>query len=200
MTGYDPDTLEFYQKEAPVYTASGAGGVSRHLPDFLTRLQKGAKILELGCGGGIDAAYMIAQGFEVTPTDGTSAIAALAEKRLGRKVAVMRFDQLEAIDEFDAVVASASLLHVPRNELTSILRLIWQALKTGGWHFATYKGGGVEGRDGFGRYFNYLNRDQLLDQYSAAAEWGDIDLVEGMGGGYDGTQGPWLRIIARKPV
>ncbi|MGC1468661.1 MAG: class I SAM-dependent methyltransferase [Sphingorhabdus sp.] len=200
MTGYDPETLRFYQEEAPVYTASGTGGAARHLPDFLTRLNKGAKILELGCGGGIDAAYMIAQGFEVTPTDGTPAIATLAEKRIGQTVSVMRFDQLDAVEEFDAVVASASLLHAPRTELPSILRLIWDSLKPGGWHIATYKGGGVEGRDGFGRYFNYLNRIQLLDYYLAAAKWTDIDIVEGMGGGYDGKQGPWLRIVARKPV
>ena len=67
----DDRTLKFYSKEAPVYTASGKGGVSRHLTGFLQRLPEGAKVLELGCGGGRDAEAMIAAGFDVQPTDGT---------------------------------------------------------------------------------------------------------------------------------
>lgn len=200
MNGHDPATLAFYEIEAPVYTASGTGGVGRHIPEFLTRLCPAARILELGCGGGIDAAYMTAQGHVVIATDGCAAIAARAEVRLGKPVRVMRFDELNAEAEFDAVVASASLLHVPRDDLPNILRLIWTALKPGGWHIATYKGGGFEGRDGFGRYFNYPDREQLRGFYEAAANWSELDIIEGIGGGYDGKQGPWLRIVVKKPV
>jgi SAM-dependent methyltransferase len=199
VSGYDSQTLEFYEREAPVYTASGCNGVARHIPDFLKRLTPGAKILELGCGGGIDAAYMIAQGHNVTATDGCAAIAKQAEARLGRPVRVMRFDELDAVAEYDAVVASASLLHVPRAQLSSVLTRVWRALKPGGWHVATYKGGGFEGRDRFGRYFNYPDRDQLLDSYRDAVPWLDIEIVESIGGGYDGKQGPWLRFTGRRP-
>jgi SAM-dependent methyltransferase len=199
VSGYDPATLAFYESETPVYTASGSGGIARHIPDFLARLAPASAILELGCGGGIDAAYMIAQGHHVAATDGCAAIAVQAEARLGQAVKVMRFDELDAEAEYDAVVASATLLHVPRAELSAILRRVWTALKPGGWHVATYKGGGVEGRDGFGRYFNYPNRDQLRAFYSSAAPWDDVEIVEGIGGGYDGKQGPWLRFIGRRP-
>ena len=154
MSGYDPATLDFYASEAPVYAASGPDGIARHLPEFLDRLRPGARILELGCGGGRDASHMIEMGFDVEPTDGTAEIALQAEVRLDRTVRVMRFDELESIAEYDAVIASASLLHVPRADLPSILQRIWTALKPGGWHIASYNGGGVEGRDGFGRYFN----------------------------------------------
>jgi cyclopropane fatty-acyl-phospholipid synthase-like methyltransferase len=47
-------------------------------------LQPGARILELGCGGGRDAEAMVAAGFEVDPTDGTPEIARKAEERLGK--------------------------------------------------------------------------------------------------------------------
>lgn len=199
MSGYDPATLAFYESEAPVYAASGSGGVARHIPDFLVRLTPGSKILELGCGGGIDAAYMIAQGHHVTATDGCSAIAAQAESRLGQPVKVMRFDELDSEAKYDAVVASASLLHVPRNELSAVLQRIWTALKPGGWHVATYKSGGLEGRDHFGRYFNYPDCEQLHAFYQIAARWDNIEIVEGVGGGYDGKQGPWLRFIGSRP-
>jgi len=45
--GEDARTLAFYAAEAPVYTASGTQGASRHLPDFLAQLRPGASILEL---------------------------------------------------------------------------------------------------------------------------------------------------------
>jgi cyclopropane fatty-acyl-phospholipid synthase-like methyltransferase len=105
---YDPATLAFYANEAPVYAASTPDGVARHLPDFLARLQPGARILELGCGGGRDAHFMLQLGFDVDATDGTAEIAVQAEQRLGRPVRVMRFDMLESVAEYDAVVATYS--------------------------------------------------------------------------------------------
>ncbi len=200
MTGYDPATLEFYAREAPVYTASGPNGASRHLPAFLDKLPPGARILELGCGGGRDALYMLEKGFELEATDGTAEIAKHAEKLLGKPVHVMRFDELDAEAEFDAVVASASLLHVPLPDLPAILARIYNALRPGGWHIASYKGGGKAGRDGFGRYFNYPDAERLRELYSKAGLWKECDIWSGQGGGYDGKQGPWHAVTVQKPT
>ena len=196
---FDPATLAFYAHEAPVYAARGTDGASRHLELFLDRLTPGCRILELGCGGGRDAALMISRGFDVDPTDGVPEIAAKAEALLGSPVRIMRFDALNAVAAYDAVWASASLLHVPRAGLTDILTCIWRALKPGGWHEASYKGGRHEGRDMFDRYYNYLSRAQLVAHYEAAGPWETVRLEEGTGGGYDGKQGPWLSITVHKP-
>ncbi|MFT3978502.1 MAG: class I SAM-dependent methyltransferase [Sphingomonas bacterium] len=195
---YDAATLRFYSDEAPVYTASGKDGISRHLEGFLALLRPGARILELGCGRGRDAEFMINRGFEVHPTDGAPEIAAKAEDRIGIPVRVMRFDEIEERGAYDAVYASASLLHVPVDDLPAVLAKIHAALMPGGLHFASYKGGGEAGRDRFGRYFNYLSYTQALEAYQAAASWADVAVNETTGGGYDGIQGPWLTIVARK--
>jgi SAM-dependent methyltransferase len=191
--------MRFYSEEAPVYAASGRGLVNRRLHDFLELLPPRARILELGCGGGRDAEAMIAAGFDVDPTDGTPEIARKAEERLGRNVRVLRFDELDASEAFDAVWASASLLHVPRNSLPAVLELVFKSLKPGGLHFASYKGGGTEGRDRFGRYFNYLSRQEVTDAYEQSAPWEILSVNECLGGGYDGQQGPWVAITVRKP-
>jgi hypothetical protein len=99
----DLPTLRFYAQSEQVYCASGPGGVSRNLHAFLGMLKPGACILELGCGGGRDAEAMIAAGFKVDPTDGTPEIARKAEERLGQPVRVMRFDELDAVETYDAV-------------------------------------------------------------------------------------------------
>ena len=85
---------------------------------------------------------MIAAGFDVDPTDGSPEIARIAEERLGRPVRVVHFDKLDALETYDAIWANASLLRVPRSSLPQIFALVFQALRPGGLHFASYKGGG----------------------------------------------------------
>ena len=198
--GFDPATLAFYSREAPDYAASGPDGTSRWLAPCLDRLPPGSRILELGCGSGRDAEAMIRAGHNVDPTDGIAEMTAQASARIGRPVRIMRFDELEAIEAYDAIWAHASLLHVPRPALPSILARIFNALKPGGIHFANYKAGGVEGRDSMGRYFNYTDRPFLLEAYAASGAW-HIDRIEAYtSGGYDGGQGPWLAIEAHRKI
>jgi SAM-dependent methyltransferase len=195
---FDDATLAYYRDVAPVYSAAGAGGQSRHLSAFLRRLRPGSRILELGCGGGIDAAAMLAQGFSVDATEASPTIATVAEERLNRPVRIMRFDELEEDEVYDAVWANACLIHVPRQALPDILLRVFQALKPLGLHFASYKSGGQEGRDSAGRYYNYPSRDQLTHAYGQSAPWKIIDLVEYSGGGFETGQGPWLAITAQR--
>jgi SAM-dependent methyltransferase len=194
----DDPTLAFYGAEAPVYTASGPGGTSRFLGDFMDRLAPGARVLELGCGGGRDSEAMLARGFDVVPTDGVPEIAQQAEARIGRAVRIMAFDQIDYVAEFDAAWTNASLLHVPRPALGNVLTLIHRALKPGGLHFANFKAGGTEGRDEHGRYFNYLSYEQMLEAYRSAANWKVIDSSEYLGGGYQHGKIPWVSITVRK--
>lgn len=193
----DERTLGFYAREASAY-AGVKWEEHGHLAAFLDRLQPGASILELGCGGGRDAGAMLARGFEVDVTDGVPEMAREAEARIGQPVRVMRFDELETQERYDAVWAHASLLHVPRAELPAILRRVWRALKPGGLHFANFKSGGEEGRDRFGRYYSYLPPDDLIDLYRRAAAWEILGSEQGMGSGYDGMLAPWVALTVRK--
>ena len=198
MAPFDPATLSFYATEAPAYHAKGPDAINCDLPRFLDSLSARSTILELGCGAGRDAAYMLGRGFLVDPTDGVAEMAELASVRLGRPVQVMRFDELESVARYDAVYASYSLLHVPRVALGDVLKRIWTALKPGGWHMATFKSGGEEGRDALGRYFNYLSVVQARDFYAMAGKWELLEFTEGEGAGYDGRISPWVNVIARK--
>jgi SAM-dependent methyltransferase len=195
---FDPETLDFYANEAPVYAASGPGGASRHLSRFLDQLAPGARVLELGCGGGRDAEAMIARGFVVDPTDGSAALAAEAGRRLNRPVRVLRFDELDADATYDAVWAAACLLHVPRIGLPKVLARVHRALKPRGLHFASYKSLGAQGRDSFGRLFNHLTAAELVAAYDRSAAWDLVALEEYTGGGYDQRQGPWVAVTMRR--
>ncbi len=58
-------TLDFYAREAEAYATRYT--MSEKLASFLALLPPGARILELGCGGGQDSEAMIAAGFDVLP-------------------------------------------------------------------------------------------------------------------------------------
>ncbi len=194
----DRATYEFYQSQAPHFSLSAAVSHSRHLDGFLDRLSVDARILELGCGGGRDAARILERGFDLDATDGIPAMVAKANERHNVGARLMRFDQLEAHAAYDAVWAHACLLHCPRAELPEVLSRIHRALIPGGVHYASFKLGNGEGRDLLGRLHNFPSSQWLLDVYSAA-HFEEIEHEIFAGKGSDGTQRDWLAVTVRKP-
>ena len=191
------DTIAYYQRNAPGYVLSFAQAPSRHLDAFLDRLTPGARVLELGCGGGRDSARILERGFALDATDGTPAMVAKANERFDVGARVMRFDELEATDEYDAVWAHACLLHVPRDRLPAILHRIRRALKPEGWHFANFKLGDrhhpVEGPDRLGRWTN-LPDERWLDEAYRAAGFHIRAAQRYRGEGADGTMRDWYAL------
>ena len=84
-------TLRFYADNAKAYAGYREKANEIRLEAFLSRLSPGPLILELGCGNGRDSGFMIERGFDVTPTDGVAEMAEQASRRLGRRVALLRF-------------------------------------------------------------------------------------------------------------
>jgi SAM-dependent methyltransferase len=197
---HDAATLAFYDREAAAYAARNYQEArSAPLDRFLDMLPPGAAILELGCGGGRNAEQMIGRGFDVTATDGSPGLAAEAERRLGRAVRLMLFEELDAVDVFDAVWAAASLLHAPAEALPIILGKVRRALKPGGRFLASYKAGSRPDRDALGRYYNFPSEAGLRDAYGQAGPWASLVIEHAEGGGYDGVARDWLICQVVKP-
>ena len=196
MTNGDP-TSSFYDDNATIYAARERNLPQSRLDAFLAALPAGASILELGCGAGQDAAYMISRGFDMIPTDGSSELAKQAEALIGKPVRILRFETLDSREVHDGVWAEASLLHVSRASLPDVLDRIRRALKNGGIFHASFKAGDAEGHDTLGRYYNYPSAAwlaALLDE----GGWRDVAITEADGGGFDGKPTKWLYVKARK--
>lgn len=193
----DEATLAFYQRSAPHYTLSFGQAPSRHLDAFLDRLQPEARVLELGCGAGRDAARMAERGFAVDATDGTPAMVRKANERFDLGARVMLFDDLDAELAYDAIWAHACLLHVPRAAVPDMLARIFRALRQGGWHYASFKLGDEEGRCLLGRLHNFPDPEWIVSAYREAG----FDIVSTEiweGSGADGTIRDWIAITVRK--
>jgi SAM-dependent methyltransferase len=194
----DEETLKFYRGNAEAYAGREITSRQARLAAFLARLPPGASILELGCGAGGDTAEMLARGFDVRATDGSPEMAAVASRRLGRTVETLLFQDLDAVEAYDAVWANACLLHVPRDELADVLTLIWRALKGNGHFYASYKTGDVEGRDTLNRYYNYPSPEWLRTIYTSAGNWSSLEIETGEVIGFDKKWAPMLFVVASK--
>ncbi|TCR69809.1 class I SAM-dependent methyltransferase [Bosea sp. BK604] len=197
MSGKDATTLDFYAAEAEAYAARGQAASQDRLASFLAALPPGGRVLELGCGAGQDSQAMLARGFDVTPSDGSPELAKQAERRLGRPVRVLLFEDLVESGAYDGIWANACLLHVPRAALPDVIARIHAALRPGGAFYASFKAGAREGRDRFDRYYNYPSADWLKQAYGPE-RWTRLDISEEMGGGYDGEPTRWLHALAFK--
>lgn len=81
--------------------------------------------------------------------------------------------------------------------LPDIIGRIHAALKPGGVFYASFKAGSQEGRDQFGRYYNYPSAEWLRTAYDPA-RWRSIEINQDLGSGYDGKPTLWLHVTATR--
>ena len=194
----DPATIAFYQERAPHWVFHSGERHSHQLDAFLDRLPPDGAVLELGCGGGRDAARIRERGFAVDATDAVPALVTRANQAFALGARVMAFHELEGEAAYAGVWAHASLLHCPRAALPDVLARIHRALVPGGWHFASFKLGDGEGRDLLGRLHNFPPAEWLVAAYEAAG-FAIAAQETYVGQASDGTQRDWIDLTVRKP-
>ena len=79
----------------------------------------------------------------------------------------MQFQDIDFNEAFDGIWASASLLHVPSDELELVLSNLRNALKPNGFLYASFKKGDFEGMRN-GRYFNDFDERSAKELFENA--------------------------------
>jgi SAM-dependent methyltransferase len=137
-----------YDRLAERFAAWSAGlpheGRSRYLDMLDERVPAGARILDLGCGQGLERLY---RRYEATGVDVSAAQIARARERWPQ-ARFLHSDMLEAEladGGFDAVVALYSLIHIPHEFHRDAWRRIARWLRPGGWFTGSF---GVRQNDG----------------------------------------------------
>lgn len=153
-------TLKYYNDNAEAYIENTLhANVSDLYAHFLPKVPEGGSILDLGCGSGRDSKYFIDLGYKVTAVDGSEEFCKKAKENLDIDALCMRFEEICFEEEFNAVWACASLLHVPKNEIHSILRKIERALKPEGILYMSFKYGTEERISGERTFSDYTEKD-----------------------------------------
>ena len=115
-------------------------------------LEEGDTILDLGCGSGRDSLAFYEQGFDVTPLDASEEMCKLAEIHTGLEVLNMAYEDMEFDEVFDGVWGNEALIHVPEDEIDSVMERVIEALCQGGILYLSFQEGDFEGIQN-GRYF-----------------------------------------------
>ncbi|MBI4114681.1 MAG: class I SAM-dependent methyltransferase [Candidatus Niyogibacteria bacterium] len=172
---------------------------------FISFLQPGALVLDVGCGGGVKAQYLAKKGFKVFGIDFSAGMIEIARREVPEaEFAVMDMKDLSSIRrEFDGVFAQASLLHIPKKEVHLVFREFLSHLKPNGYLYVAVK----EKKDNapdeeekqendygyeYKRFFSFYTIDELKQYFLDA---GLAIVYEGV---VPSGKTRWLSVIGRK--
>ncbi len=134
-----------YDKIAEFY-AKKFSEPSEHIKEFLALLPQNTKILDIGCGVGVNTNFMVLEGFEVIGID-------LSKGML--KIAKHKFPQIDfrqqnikklnfSSNSFNGILASFSLIHISKKDIPMLLKKFHQILKKNGAIYIALQGGKSE--------------------------------------------------------
>jgi SAM-dependent methyltransferase len=194
-------TKRFYESNATTYAeATWKLSMGQQVSNFTARLPSGATVVDLGCGAGRDLKAFSDCGFFAVGLDISAPLASIAQQHSGCPVVIADLRYLPlASARFDGVWASASLLHLARNDIGQALAEIFRILKPDGVFFSSMKAGLGERADEQGRWYSYYDVEQwrsLLERAGFQA----LSLQSSLQ--HTGTLSPtsttWISSIARR--
>lgn len=172
--------------------------VSQNIAAFLGAFHKDKvlDILDIGCGPGRDIHYFKSVGHRPVGLDGSAAFCNMAAELTGCPVLRQNFLELDLPDQaFDGIYANASLFHVPRQRLASVLDKLHRALRCEGILFTSNPRGNEEALRGR-RYGHYMELE-TSECFLTAANF-EILHHYYRPQGLPREQQPWLAIVSKR--
>lgn len=131
---YDDHAQEFYESTINA-------DMSELIRKFTSYLKPGAHILDAGSGVGRDTKTFLEMGYKVTAFDASQEMVKISTEYTGVKTRLLRFEEMDYINEFDAIWACASLLHVNSLDLVDVFTRLGASMKDDGVMFISFKYG-----------------------------------------------------------
>lgn len=163
------ETIKAYKRLGKKYIKDTERFTPPEFFDFVKLLPKGGKVLEAGCSGGRDSNKFVQKGFRVIGIDLVDIFLKEARKNVpNAKFIKMDFRKLKFPQNyFDAIWATAVLLHIKKKDILKTLKGFYRVLKPGGkLHIRVKRGKGIiYEKDilsgGERRLFVYFLKDEL---------------------------------------
>ncbi len=164
-------TMQTYNQVADQYVARGKRNgrwdtPSEHFQQFLNHLPSMAKVLDVGCGPGIETAYFRQAGLLTVGLDFSIGMLKQAQQQVGTGFGQADMRQLPvAAASLDAVWMQASLLHLPRVDAPQAIAEAYRVLRPSGHYYMSVKQG--DGEEYIAnladqpRYFIYYQPDEV---------------------------------------
>lgn len=192
------DTINYYNQNADAFVENTISvDMSAIQKRFLSAIPKYAKILDLGCGSGRDSKFFVNLGYSVTAVDGSLELCQKAFSYIGLPVRCLLFEELDYHNEFDAIWACASLLHVEKSKMQHVLALVTTALKSDGILYVSYKYG-EEQQVRNGRLFSDYTEADISTLFPSNGQLECFDWWITGDARADRSDEKWLNLLCRK--
>lgn len=155
--------MNYYNKHAKEYINNTKDvDMKEYYKIFKSYLKPNSKILDVGFGSGRDSLYFKNKGYEVCSIDPIKEFCDNAKSIGLDNVIQISVEDIEYNNEFDAIWACASLLHLKSNKLVDVFNKCYKALKDNGVMYVSFKYGDFEGiLDD--RYFTHLTEESFFN-------------------------------------
>lgn len=171
-------STEFYERNADsFYGDTVTTDMALLYERFLPHVRPAGRILDAGCGSGRDTLAFLRRGFQVDAFDGSSEMVRRASALTGIEVGLRTFESLidtPLLEKYDGIWCCASLLHVERERLPSVMGALCRGLAPDGIMYVSFKHGETD-RVKDGRHFTDLTEERLE---LILAEMGSCKLCE----------------------
>lgn len=198
-------TIDSYNKTAEeYYKIVSSFELLPELEKFVSLIDENGIILDLGCGPGHHSRVFLESGFNVKGVDLSTEMIAIAKKEVvDGDFEVMDIQHLKfKSDSFDGIWASASLLHIPKNNLKIVLKNLYIILaKEGILYISLKKGFGSEilkdtRYGGVGKFYVYYQSEEIKNALNEVG-FEIIDNLEKERRDYYDTNS-WIHIFCKK--
>ncbi len=155
-------TIEYYNSNAEAYFEATVNAHMAPLCDkFLEFVKPGGRIVDIGTGSGRDLKYFLDKGYPAEGIDLSEELCKRAASYSAGKVICEDICNWHPSGKYDGVWASASLLHLPSDEIEKFILRLPEILESGGIAYISMKSGIEEGYDDSGRYFSNFTEARL---------------------------------------
>lgn len=163
------ETIQWYDENAQAYAQQM--GLNKSMKDFMKSLSAGGKILDAGCGGGLDTYLFNKKGFNAIGLDLSGGLLKEAQEKYPDNDFVK--GDLRQLpfpkDFFDGIWSRASLVHFENlKDVEMVISEFHRVLKQNGLIFILVKGHSnapekpvIEGKTSTKRYFQYFESGQI---------------------------------------
>jgi len=190
--------MSFYNDNAKEYIEQTIKCDMSQLYSFFEKKFSGVKsILDIGFGSGRDSLYFQNKGYDVISIDNCVEFIDYGKKIGLKKTILLDAENMNYNNEFDAIWASASLLHIKKEKLNNVFMRCSNALKDNAIMYCSFKYGDFNGIRDY-RYYIDLNETSIHD-YIKGTKLKIIDYVISKDV-RDNNETKWISFILKKVV
>ena len=174
---------------------------------FIKKLPLNAHVLDVGCGGGTKSKYLIAHGLNVTGIDISDKLLEIVRREVpGGEFREFSMYDLDTMQEtFDGVFAQASLLHIPKKDVGSVVKKMVGRLNPNGVLYIAVKERHenqpeeeVKKEDDYGyeyeRFWSYFTMAELEQYFTEAG----LKIISRLQNPNPSGKTVWLQIIGQR--